>query len=148
MSDSWDDPDNSEFFVIKDHVGDLLIIAVNEYIPQFPTTNGVRDTVKAEIAVVEGNGADLRFPDALLFGSKLVPQLRNKVGTTVLGRLNLGEKQAGKNAPYILDRPTAEDKALASKWVSANGSVTAQKTVTANTLTSVSAGYDDDDFPA
>lgn len=147
MSDSWDDPDTSDFFSIKEHVGDLVILAINGFTPDFPTINGNRDTIKAEVAIVEGNGQDTRYAEALLFGSKLVPQLRNKLGSVVLGRIALGDKQPGKNAPYILTKPTDQDKAMASDWTKRNGAVKPSKVeVKGNTMTSVSAG-DDEDFP-
>lgn len=148
MSDDWNDPDTSDFFTIKEHVGDLVILAVNKFTPNYQTVNGERDTIHAELVIVEGNGQDTRYSEALLFGSKLVPQLRNKLGQVVLGRIALGDKMPGKNAPYILTKPTDEDKALATKWTARNGDVRPGKVeVTGNTLTSVSAGSDDEDFP-
>lgn len=151
MSDDWNDPDTSDFFSIKDHVGDLVILAVNKFTPNFPTINGERDTIHAEVAIVEGKGKDTRYAEALLFGSKLVPQLRNKIGSVVLGRIALGDKMPGKNAPYILNKPTEADKNAASKWVNANGVVASTadgaKSVTSKTLSSVAAGNDDEDAP-
>lgn len=153
MSNDFDDADTSDFFTIKDHVGDLVIIAVNEFKPKFPTINGDRDTIVAEVAVVEGKDADTRYSEALLFGSKLVPQLRNKIGSTVLGRIQLGDKQPGKNAPYILEKASDSDKNKASKWVNTHGIVASTaptaKNVTGRTLTSVAAGApaDDEDIP-
>lgn len=153
MSDDFDDADTSDFFTIKEHVGDLVIIAVNEFTPKFPTINGERDTIHAEVVVVEGKGADTRYGEALLFGSKLVPQLRNKIGSTILGRIQLGDKQPGKNAPYILEKATEQDKNKASKWVNVHGIVASTapsaKNVTGRTLTSVAAGdsANDEDIP-
>jgi len=83
-NDDFDDADTSDFFTIKEHVGDLVIIAVNKFTPSFPTINGERDTIHAEVAIVEGKGVDTRYGEALLFGSKLVPQLRNKIGSTIV----------------------------------------------------------------
>lgn len=145
MADQWNDPDTSDFFTIKDHVGDLVIIAVNKFTPNFPTINGERDTIHAEVVIVEGKDQDTRYSEALLFGSKLVPQLRNKMGAVVLGRIALGDKMPGKNAPYILTKPTDDDKAMASKWTAANGDVVPSKvSVTGHTTTEVGA---DEDFP-
>lgn len=145
MSDSWDTPDTPDFFQIKEHVGDLVIIAPAKFTPKMPTTNGERDAITAEVGIVEGNMEGTRWNEALLFGSKLVPQLRNKVGSVILGRIQLGEKQAGKNPPYILAKATDDDKAKASKWVQVNGDIGPAQHVSANTLTSVGAG--DEDIP-
>lgn len=146
MSDSWDDADTSDFFTIKDNVGALVIIAVNKFTPNFETTNGPRDTIHAELVVVDNEKEGVRYAEALLFGSKLVPQLKGKMGATVLGRIELGQKSPGKNAPYILAKATDEDKKVATAWTKNNGDVVAQKHVSGNTLTSVAAG-DDEDFP-
>lgn len=145
MSD-WDTPDTSDFFTIKDHVGDLVIIAVNEFTPDFVTAMGVRDTIKAEIAIVDGNEADTRYAEALLFGSRVVPQLRGKIGAVVLGRIARGTAKPGQSAPYLIEKPTQHDKELATKWVKVNGEVNAKApAITGNTTTTVSAAFDDDE---
>lgn len=120
---AWDNPAESEFFVIKDHVGSLCLIAVNGFTAQMATQNGFRDTVHAEIAVIDGPNTGKRYPEALLFGAKLNPQIKGKIGRVVLGRIALGQAQAGKNAPYVLLDPTSEDGALANAWVAANGAL-------------------------
>lgn len=143
---SYDDPDTSDFFTIKNHVGDLVIIAVNEFMPNFPTAMGTRDTIKAEIAVVDGKNKGARYAEALIFGSKLVPQLRNKVGSVVLGRINTGLAKAGQSAPYILDKASPQEYDSADAWTKVNGDVnsSATKHVTGNTTTEINAGADED----
>lgn len=154
MSNDWDDPAEPDFFVIKDHVGSLVIIAVNEFFEKMSTSMGERDTIKAEIAVVDGPGKDKRFPDGLLFGAKIVPQLRAKLGgAPVLGTIGRGTAKAGQSAPYILIPASDEDKAKASNWVKAHGSVTHTSPTTKDEpKVPVSAGravprYDEDEAP-
>lgn len=134
MSDDWDKPADSEFFVIKDNVGALCIFAVNEFLPQFRTKMGTSDTIKAEIVVLDGPNAGKRYGEGLLFGRALVPQLKGKVGgKPVLGRLtqNQADAKPGQSAPYRIADPTDDDKAKASEWVKANGPIVSVPTTSA-----------------
>ena len=119
----FESPDTSDQFQVKDHVGSLALIAVNDFSPQFRTSFGTKDIVRCEVVLIEGPTAGDRYPDAMLFNSKMVPQLRGKVGATVLGRFALGEAKAGQNAPLILLEPTTADVEIANAWVKANGDV-------------------------
>lgn len=129
MTNPWSDPNDAAFFEIKkyapteDRPGALCLIAVNEYIPSFTTAQGTAPAVRAEVAVIDGPRAGDRYPDAMFFGKRIVPQLRNSVGSVVLGRIGYGEKKAGQNAPYQLDKATAEDAQKATAYVQANGPV-------------------------
>lgn len=120
---AWEDPAESDFFQIKNHVGALCLIAVNEYLPSFPTTMGPSQAIRAEIAVVDGPGTGKRYPDALLFNKKLVPQLRNSIGSTILARIGQGKANPGQSAPYILDKAGPGDADKANAWVAANGDI-------------------------
>lgn len=130
MSD-WDDPAESDFFTIKDYVGSLCLIAVNGFTPKFPTAMGERDTVRAEIVVVDGPKKGAHYDEALLFGAKLVPQLKGKIGSVVLGRIDRGLAKAGQSAPYILEKASKEDAALANAWVKAHGGIDSHPTASA-----------------
>lgn len=121
----WDKPAESDFFKIADHLGDLVIIAVNGYEPNFPTSMGPGPAIRAEIAVVEGNKAGARYKDALLFNKKLVPQLRSSLGSVVLARIAQGVARPGQSAPYQLADFSPEDARKANEWVKANGDVVA-----------------------
>lgn len=142
---TWDDPAESDFFTIKDHVGSLCLIAVNGFTEKFPTAMGERDTVKAEIVVIDGPGEGSRYGEALIFGAKIVPQLKGKIGSTVLGRINKGLAKAGQSAPYILDKASKEDAALANRWVKSHGDVEAH--VERSVPAMASASTDDDEPP-
>lgn len=122
----WTDPSDSEFFQIKTHVGSLCLIAVNEYVPSMTTAMGTGPAVRAEVAVVDGPGAGERYPDALFFGKKIVPQLKSSVGSTVLGRIVLGQAKAGQSAPYQLDKANGSDANKASAYVQTYGDVEAK----------------------
>jgi hypothetical protein len=119
----WSDPTDPEFFEIAKHVGSLCLIAVNEHIPTMTTSIGTGSAVRAEVAVVDGPNAGNRYPDALFFGKKIVPQLKASVGSTILGRIGQGEKQPGKNAPYIVEKARPGDADKANAYVKAHGDV-------------------------
>lgn len=119
----WEDPSESDFFQIKDHVGALALIAVNEYLPAMQTTMGTSPAIRAEIAIVDGPGAGKRFPDALVFNKKLIPQLRNSIGSTVLGRIGQGKANPGQSAPYILEKSAPGDAEKANAYVAQYGDV-------------------------
>lgn len=117
------EPDSPDQFKVADHVGSLALIAVNGHQPEFTTAYGTRAIIRCEIAIIDGPTAGQRYGDAMLFQSKLVPQLRGSIGQTVLGRFAKGKPQPGQNAPLILDKPTHDDVAIAEKWVQDNGDV-------------------------
>lgn len=123
----WTDPADSDFFQLKEHIGALCLIAVNEYIPSMATSAGTTAAVRTEIVVIDGPGDPdtypAHYPEALVFGKRIVPQLKNSVGSTVLGRINQGDKQPGKNAPFQLDKAGPGDGDKASAYVKAHGDV-------------------------
>lgn len=120
---AWEDPSESDFFQIKDHVGALVLVAVNEYLPSFPTSMGPSQAIRAEIAVVDGPGVGKRYPDAMLFNKKIVPQLRSSIGTTILARISTGDAKPGQSAPYILAKAGLGDADKANAYVKQYGDV-------------------------
>lgn len=147
MSDEFDSPAESEFFAIKDHVGSLCIFGVNEFMPDFVTSMGSRDTVKAYIAVVDGPNKDKVYESGLLFGAKLVPQLKTKVGAVVLGTIAKGQAKPGQSAPYLLLKPTDADIAKAKAWTKVNGPVMPNVTTPTERPVPAFANSGDDEAP-
>lgn len=123
-------PGSADYFQMKDHIGSLVLIAVNEYKVGVSTAAGVSDIIRGEIAVVDGPGVGGRYGDSMIFGKKLVPQLRNQIGKTVLGRIRQGKADVGKSAPYILEEATLADAELANQYVKANGDVESRPSTT------------------
>lgn len=122
----WTDPGESDFFKIKNHVGALALIAVSEYVPNMTTTMGPTQAIRAEVAIVDGAGAPNRWSDVLLFNKKLVPQLKNQVGSTILARIVEGPAKPGQSAPYELAKAMRDDAELANKYVQEFGDVEAK----------------------
>lgn len=102
------------------HIGDLLVIQVQEYIPEMVTTatkpGETTTAVKADVFVIAPDATiGAEYHDTLLFGKVLCGQLKKSVGRTVLGILTYGEAERGKNAPYVLSAevpPAAEEAAV------------------------------------
>lgn len=136
----WTDPSDSEMFEIKKHLGALCLIAVNEYLPSFTTSAGTSPAIKAEVAVIDGPGAGARYPDAMFFGRKIVPQMKGSVGSTILARIAQGQAQPGKGAPWQLDKAGPGDAEKANAYVKQHGDVEARPTTTDVSMASP-AGY-------
>lgn len=121
----FDDPSSPEYFKVKDHVGSLALLAVNSFASGYTTSFGIRDVVKVDVVLIDGPTAGQRFPDAMIFSTKMVPQLKASLGRVVLGRIAMGQARPGQNAPYVLDKPTQGDVSTANAWVEANGPIEA-----------------------
>lgn len=108
------DPDSPQFDPTQ-HLGDLLVIQVQDIQRGVVTEYGERDVIVADVHVI-GRDATVTssYPEAWLFGTVLFSQLREKRGRTVLGVLEQGEKRPGKKPPWRLADPTdaQEDAAL------------------------------------
>lgn len=95
------------------HIGDLMVITVQEHIPSMVTTatkpGETTQAVKADVYVIAPDATiSAEYHDTLLFGKVLCGQLKASVGRTVVGLLAYGEAERGKNAPYILNEAPAQ----------------------------------------
>jgi hypothetical protein len=123
MADDWDSPAEPEYFKIADHVGSLCIFEVNEVLEEFVTSMGPGTAVKAAITVVDGPGKGDFYEEALLFGRRVVPQLRSKVGGVVLGTITKGTAKPGQSAPYQIEAATEAQKKMAAPYRAKVGAV-------------------------
>lgn len=96
------------------HLGALHAFHVKELRTDVETEYGSKPAISADVTVLTDQGAVAGvFPDALIFGTVLISQLRESVGRAVLGRLEQGEKKPGKKPPWKLAEATEEETALA-----------------------------------
>lgn len=109
----------------KDHLGDLLVIQVREHVTGMVTKatkpGETTEAIKADVFVIAPDATvSAEYHDTLLFGRVLCGQLKRKVGRSVLGILELGEKESGKNAPYVLraEVPAAAEQAAVKAMTS------------------------------
>lgn len=104
-------------FVPKDNNGALLLFFPTQIQHQVKTEYGESDAVHA--TVVRLNDGRV-FPDALIFATALITQLREAIPDgMVLGTLGQGENKKG-NPPWLLSPHTADDVAAAERWLAAN----------------------------
>jgi hypothetical protein len=101
----------------KDIVGELLIAIGTEVVKDVTTEYGVSDAIRADVAVLtqqnEDNSYGVVYRDILWFNVSLRNTLKKQIGQVVLARMGQGEKQPGKNAPFILVDATQDAQAVA-----------------------------------
>jgi hypothetical protein len=95
----------------------LLLFDVIDIEKEISTVHGVKDAVRADLAVLDGPEAGKRYDNTLVFPGVLISQLKSKVGKKVLGRLGTGEKKQGQNAPWKLITATDQDKQLGQRYL-------------------------------
>lgn len=105
--------------------GALLVVevlSIEDHVPTVHTIAGEKSpAVKANVYVLDGPHQGEEYPGALIFPKVLQSQLKPNLGKKVLGRLGLGEKKPGKNAPWELAAATPADVAAAQAWNGTRG---------------------------
>lgn len=102
----WGAPQATQGFKTGEYAGALVLVTVVAYEPSVPTTYGDKDAVTCHITTcyhptdTTRNGEG--FANARIFNAAIVGSLRNGVGTTVGGRITLGQSKQG-GTKYTLD---------------------------------------------
>lgn len=99
------------------HKGALLLVEPLELEEAVKTVHGEKDAVSANVSVIDGPGAGESYEECLIFPAVLVTQTKRKIGAKVLGRLGQGNKKPGQNAPWMLEKASESDVALAEAWL-------------------------------
>lgn len=110
-------PANVEFSKVKiaDYHGELILFEATEHKQDFPTENGPKDPIVADIAVLSDKGVE-EHSGVLIFQGRLVSKLKNHVGgAPYLGVLTRDEK--GRNQPWQLEPANEAQKDLARKYL-------------------------------
>lgn len=102
------------------HKGALLLVEPLSLEVGVKTSFGDADAVKANVYVIDGQGAGDSYTETLIFPKLLVSQTKNQLGQKILGRLGQGTQKPGQSAPWLLNEATPEDIAKAEAWVVAN----------------------------
>lgn len=120
MAQEWQKPGTAEaprretYFSPKEVVGRLVGIEVLDFEKQRPKPNsqyGDKDTVWANLTIFDGDRAGEVVESVALDTTVLVRQLRDKVGQSVLGRV---DRDFDNKGAYTLLDPTEADFDIAS----------------------------------
>jgi len=105
-------------FVKVDHENKLLLITVLAYETDIESVYGTADAVRVDIVVLDGDGAPDKYSNTLLFGTVLVDELHDVIGSRVLGRLGKsGTGSAGRNPAWVLNPHTEADAQVATDYL-------------------------------
>lgn len=115
--DEYQTPDQGDRLKLTEHAGRLVAIRVDNYKPDQQARGATKPAVGCVVTIIDGPNAGHVYTDALIFGAVIVPQLREKVGRHVLGRLRLGEERDGNNAPVILDPANEQETEYAVRMM-------------------------------
>ncbi|QNL30170.1 hypothetical protein SEA_MARIOKART_43 [Gordonia phage Mariokart] len=98
---------------ISDLVGTLVLCRPTEVIESMQTEVGTAENVvRADITAVDGDLAGQVFEDVLVFQTALKRALLKVLdgpNPMLLGRIEMGNKKPGKNAPYLFGKPDEDD---------------------------------------
>lgn len=123
MAYQLSDPGSSQGFKAADHIGTLCLFIGCKLETNVATSYGTSSAVRVQLVVpLDGDHAGEIYEDSLIFGKVLVTNLAGDdlVSDIVAGRLGQGKAKAGQNPPYILERPTEEEKATILAWLTDN----------------------------
>ena len=96
--------------------GALLLIEVTGQDFGVVTSFGTSDPVRGNVVALDGSLKGSTYTDTLFFPKVLISQLKGSVGKKVLARLGRGVAKPGQSAPWTLNPPTEDDKAIARKY--------------------------------
>lgn len=101
-------------YKFTDFLNELLL--VNPISVETMATKIAPETEVVRVNVIRLDNQTEQVDDLLVFQTALIRNLKKVLrgpNEWVLGRLTMGAPSPGKNAPYILDKPTAEEIAQA-----------------------------------
>jgi hypothetical protein len=120
MTDPFNDPAAGSGVKITEFDGRLLLVTPVGYEEEVDTVHGKKDAVRANVVVIDEKAptASERHDDVLIFQGNLIGATKRYVGKgMVVGRLGLGEAKPGKNAPWLLNTATDDEKTLVRTYL-------------------------------
>jgi hypothetical protein len=117
-TDPFTTPGSTTRLDYKELNGRLLLVEPRSLEEGVNTSLGVKEAVRADVAVLDGPTAGATYPDSLIFPRVLIGQLRSRVGQKVLGRLGQGMASPGQNPPWVLSAATDADKKVGVAYLS------------------------------
>lgn len=101
-------------YKISEFLGELLLVSPTEVDSMVTSVSKDGPSEFVRVDVIRLDNGNERVDDLLVFQEALRRTLKKVLrgdNAWVLGRLEMGTAQKGKNAPYILSKPTEEDVA-------------------------------------
>jgi hypothetical protein len=117
-TDPFTTPGSTTRLDYKELNGRLLLVEPRSLEEGVNTSLGVKEAIRADVAVLDGPTAGTTYPDSLIFPRVLIGQLRSRVGQKVLGRLGQGMASPGQNPPWVLSAATDDDKKIGVAYLS------------------------------
>ncbi|GGM55841.1 hypothetical protein GCM10012275_28700 [Longimycelium tulufanense] len=119
VTDQFDGPGSASGIDWNEYNGRLLLIAPLSREEVNTQNYGVKEAIRADVIVLDGDDAPEGYPDVLIFPKVLQGQLRSNVGKgrMNLGRLMQGEARKGQKPPWILADPTDADREKARAYL-------------------------------
>lgn len=116
-------PGERSNFKLAEHEGALLLITARSLEEGIETAFGDSDAIKADVVVLTDNkGKALSEPieetGVLIFQRVVIGQLLESIGKRrTLGSIGRGEAKKGQSAPFRIERPSEEEKAIARAYL-------------------------------
>lgn len=122
--DPFSDPSGQSGEKIADMLGRLIIAKPLEIIPSMTTTTGkepAENVVRCNIVILDDPAQPGKFcENVLVFQTALKRDLadifRDPAKALLLGRIVRGQASGNKSAPYLFQKATEEDRALAVQF--------------------------------
>jgi hypothetical protein len=121
--DEFGDPGERSSFKLADHEGALLLITPRSLEEGIETSFGESDAIKADVVVLtKTNGKRLDEPveesGVLIFQRVVIGQLEDAIGKRrVLGTVGRGVAKKGQSAPFLIEKASDDDKAIAREYL-------------------------------
>lgn len=107
-------PQDQDRMRLRDYPGCGAIFFVGGVHQQFPAPKGPKTVVRCSVVLLNGPEANREFTDVVVFNSKVVSALRQKVGKAWVGHIEV-DGSSGQPVPYLLEADDNEFE-LAMKW--------------------------------
>lgn len=109
MSNPFHNPAQAAGIEWEHQLGKLLLIEPSALETGISTVHGIKDAIRADVTVIDADGAPEEYKDALIFPGVLISQTRSLIGEKVLGRLSQGQAKTGQKPPWKLLDATDDD---------------------------------------
>lgn len=135
MSDNpFSAPAAAQGIKYEDHKGRLFLVEPKKVEEGIATNFGEKEAVRADVTVIDAEGAPAVYIDTLIFPQVLISQTRSLIGQMVLGRLGQGQAKPGQKPPWMLEEASDADTKIGLKYLESRTQVNPFASVSADEL--------------